>query len=348
MATPIAIMPGLSAAITLAGIDRISEMINNADSAMQTKIGTEINAALKAIPGRADAAKVSYSTQYSSTTGALRRADLDGKEPEIDRLPLFLENVIGSFFEEYTDKLDALFPGLGAAGADADAFVRAALTSATGISYDELVDSTPTHTAFLAAERGIFLQERDTLDAVAQAGHRFAPGQALEVMARARGASIGGVADAIVRAHAQRLEQERAEKMRLARVSLEASMNRVKRLHQQVAEAFKLKLRARGMWVNDQNAVVDASNNVFALNERFHGQVTDLMRRTSTRRFGLKFDEASAKDRSEFLGKLKMANANEVVDLFGNAVTTLMNQVQAKGAYNGQERDVTDWDAIMA
>ena len=43
-----------------------------------------------------------------------------------------------------------------------------------------------------------------------------------------------------------------------------------------------------------------------------------------------------------------MANANEVVDLFGNAVTTLMNQVSARGTYSGTERDVTDWDSILA
>ena len=43
-----------------------------------------------------------------------------------------------------------------------------------------------------------------------------------------------------------------------------------------------------------------------------------------------------------------MANANEVVDLFGNAVTTLMNQVSAKGGYTGTERDITDWDSVLA
>lgn len=136
--------------------------------------------------------------------------------------------------------------------------------------------------------------------------------------------------------------------MRLARASLDASMDRVKRLHQQVAEAFRLKLRARGMWINDQNAVVDAANNIIALNERFNSQVSELMRRMAARRFGMKFDEAAARDRDDFLGKLKMANANEVVDLFGNAVTTLMNQVQGKGAYNGLERDMTDWDSLLA
>ena len=59
-------------------------------------------------------------------------------------------------------------------------------------------------------------------------------------------------------------------------------------------------------------------------------------------------DEAAARDREDFLGKLKMANANEVVDLFGNAVTTLMNQVSARGTCSGTERDVTDWDSILA
>lgn len=59
-------------------------------------------------------------------------------------------------------------------------------------------------------------------------------------------------------------------------------------------------------------------------------------------------DETAARDREDFLGKLKMANANEVVDLFGNAVTTLMNQVSARGTYSGTERDVTDWDSILA
>ena len=59
-------------------------------------------------------------------------------------------------------------------------------------------------------------------------------------------------------------------------------------------------------------------------------------------------DEAAARDREDFLGKLKMANANEVVDLFGNMVTTLMNQVSGKGGYSGTERDVTDWDSLLA
>ena len=342
------IMPGISAAIVINGISKISEMITRADSAMQSNIDREINAALRATPVSPDVSKVSFKEPASAVRGALSGANLEGKNPNIGRMPLFLENVVGSFFEDYIGKLDALFPGLGMAGTNADAFVRAALTSAVGMSYNEVVDSTPAHTAFLMAQRQTFAKEREALDTAAGAGHRFAPGQVLEAIARARGASVASATEALTQAHAQRLEQERNEKMRLARASLDASMDRVKRLHQQVAEAFRLKLRARGMWINDQNAVVDAANNIIALNERFNSQVSELMRRTAARRFGLKFDEAAARDRDDFLGKLKMANANEVVDLFGNAVTTLMNQVQGKGAYNGLERDVTDWDSLLA
>lgn len=340
-------MQGISAAIVYTAIDRISDMIVQADTAMQRSLDKEINAALRAIPGRPEAMKASYPEQYHGASDALSDANLEDRVPGIDRLPLFLDNVVGSFFEDYTGKLDALFPGLGLAGADADAFARAALASAIGVSYDEQVDSTPAETAFLLARRQAHAQERQALEAAAQAGHRFAPGQVLEAVARMQGTGISAATDALTQAHAQRLAQERSEKMRLARVSLDTSMDRIKKLHQQVAEAFRLKLRARGMWVNDQNAVVDAAGNVVALNERFRAQVTELMRRTATRRFGLQFDEAAARDRAEFLGKLRMANANEVVDLFGNAVTTLQNQVSGKGGYSGTERDVTDWDSIL-
>lgn len=348
MATSFSRMPGISAAIVINGISKISGMIAQADSAMQRSIGREINATLRTVPPSPDASRVGFKEQVSAVRGALGDAKLEGANPNIDRMPLFLENVIGSFFEDYIGKLDALFPGLGVAGADADAFVRAALTSAVGMSYNEVVDSTPAHTAFLMAQRQVFAQEREVLDAAAGTGHRFAPGQVLETIARARGTSVSKATEALTQAHAQRLEQERNEKMRLVRASLDVNMDRVKRLHQQVAEAFRLKLRARGMWVNDQNAVVDAANNIIALNARFDSQVSELLRRTAARSFGLKFDEVSALDRNDFLGKLKMANASEVVDLFGNAVTTLMNQVQGKGAYNGLERDVTDWDSLLA
>ena len=184
------IMPGISAAIVINGISKISEMITRADSAMQSNIDREINAALRATPVSPDVSKVSFKEPASAVRGALSGANLEGKNPNIGRMPLFLENVVGSFFEDYIGKLDALFPGLGMAGTNADAFVRAALTSAVGMSYNEVVDSTPAHTAFLMAQRQTFAKEREALDTAAGAGHRFAPGQVLEAIARARGASV--------------------------------------------------------------------------------------------------------------------------------------------------------------
>lgn len=341
-------MQGISAAIVYTAIDRISEMINTAEAAMAEHVNSEISAALKSISGRPLAMDANYGEKYSSASGALSKANLKGKTPKLDRLPLFLDNVVGSFFDDYLTKMDQLFPGLGAAGADADAFVSRALASAVGVSYNEEVDRTAADTAFAMARRQAFDQERQVLDAAAAAGHCFAHGQALEALARMHGDSITTATEATARVYAERLAQERSEKMRLAAISLGNNLQIIRKLHSQVAEAFKLKLRARGMWIDDQNQVVDAFNNVTAMNEQFYGRVTQLMRQTATRRFGLDFDERTARDRSEVLGKLKITNANEVVDLFGNMVTTLMNQVSSKGGYSGTERDETDWDSILA
>ena len=341
-------MQGISAAIVYTAIDRISEMISDAEKSLAKNLDKEANAALRGISARPAAMDANYPTEYNKARTALNDAKLDGKTPDLDRMPPFLDNVVGSFFEDYLDKMDTLFPGLGSAGADADAFVRNALAAAVGVSYNEMVDRAGADTAFALARRQAFAQERQMLDAAAAAGHRFAHGQMLEALARMHGGSVGNATDATTRAHAERLAQERSEKIRLARVSLDANMSRIRKIHDQVAEAFKLKLRARGMWINDQNQVVDSFNNITGMNERFYNQVAELMRQTASRRFGLDFDERTAKDRAEFLGKLKITNANEVVDLFGNIVTTLMNQVQAKGGYSGTERDVTDWDSILA
>lgn len=339
---------GISAAIVNTAISKISTMINDADNSMVNNLDDEVNAVLRGINRRPKVLDVSYSEAYGKADGALSDANLDGASANVSTLPLFLDGAIGSFFDDYLGKMDYLFPGLSVAGADTHAFVSVALNAAVGISYNELVDSASGETAFLKTQREVYAKEREALGAAAAAGHRFAHGHMLEAMARMRGDSISNATDAILRSHAQRVQQEREEKIRLARASIDTSMDRIKRLHQQVAENIKLKLQARGMWVNDQNAVMDAANNIYATNAQFDSRVTGLLRQVATRRFNMKLDEAAARDREDFLGKLKMANANEVVDLFGNAVTTLMNQVSARGTYSGTERDVTDWDSILA
>lgn len=348
MATAGIAAQGISAAIVNTAINKITKMITDADTSMVDNIDDEVNAVLRDLPRRPKVLDVSYSEAFGKVNSALSDANLDGASANVSPLPLFLDGVIGSFFDDYLGKMDYLFPGLSVAGADTHAFVSVALNAAVGISYNELVDSAQGETAFLKTQREVYAKEREALGAAAAAGHRFAHGHMLEAMARMRGDSISNATDAILRSHAQRVQQEREEKIRLARASIDTSMDRIKRLHQQVAENIKLKLQARGMWVNDQNAVMDAANNIYATNAQFDSRVTGLLRQVATRRFNMKLDEAAARDREDFLGKLKMANANEVVDLFGNAVTTLMNQVSARGTYSGTERDVTDWDSILA
>ena len=141
MATVGTAAQGISAAIVYTAINRITEMMNTADAAMVAAVGSEVNPALQSVPNRPKTSDVFYSPEYSSASSALADANLEGEDLDIAPLPLFLDGVIGSFFEDYTGKLDHLFPGLGLAGADATAFAIAALQNATGMSYDELVDS---------------------------------------------------------------------------------------------------------------------------------------------------------------------------------------------------------------
>lgn len=338
---------GMSAAIVYTAIDRITEYMMQAEDAMSDAIDSQINPALRGISRPSGTHSVYYAPSYSEARGALSGATLDGEALNIAPLPLFLDNVVGSFFANYMGAMDTLFPGLGAAGADVQAFIASALSSAVGVSYDELVDRADAETAHAMARKETSAKERAALAQAAAAGHRFADGATLEALARMRGDSIASSTDALSKTYTQRLEQERSEKMRLARAAMSQSMDRIKKIHQQVAELLRLKLQARGLWVADQNAVVDAVGNRYEMNAQWQGRITGLMREMATRRFNLDFDMAKARDRDDFLGKLKMANANEVVDLFGNMVTTLMNQVHAKAGYSGTERDVTDWDSIL-
>lgn len=343
------VMPGLSAAIVVNAVGKINDMVNTADARMRKAVGTYVNGTLASISPTPDAMGASYPDEYGSVENALAGATLaDVVGPAVDTLPLFLDNVIGSFYGDYMANLDTLFPGLSAAGAVADAYAQAALSSAIGMSYNEAVDQAPVETAWRLAQREAFATEREAYDSAARAGHRFAPGATFDALARMHGSSIASAAGAATERHAARLQQERSEKMRLISAMLDTNIDRVKRIHQQVAEAFKLKLRARGLWVNDQNAVIDTSGNSFVLNERFQNTLTALMRKTATRRFNLEFDKRLAGDSAEVLTKLRMGLASEVVDLFGNAVTTLMNQINARGGYRGSETDVTDWDSILA
>lgn len=347
MATGIA-MQGLSAAIVLTAIEKITEMIKDAESLIDSKVTPAITRHINDIPNTPDAVQASYSSSQSKAQGALAGATVGGTGPGIPQLPPMVEKAVVSFFEGYTTVLDDLFPGLAVAGADADAFVAAALASSIGVSYREAVDSTPAETAFLLARKQAHEQERAALDLSALAGHRFVPGATFDAIARLHGESTLLASNAITAAHAARLAQERSDKMRLIRSQIDTRMDRVKRVQQQVADAFRLKMRARGLWISDQNAVIDATNSQFAMSAQFKSRVDGLMREAAARLHGNVVSGFEIGDRKVDIGKIKMMNGQELVDMLGAMVATLQNQIRGSGSYSGSERDVTDWETLLA
>ncbi|MDZ4233194.1 MAG: hypothetical protein U1C73_05430, partial [Dietzia sp.] len=132
------------------------------------------------------------------------------------------------------------------------------------------------------------------------------------------------------------------------RASVDSRMGRVRRIQSQVAEAFKLKMRARGLWVNDQNAVIDAANNKIVMGAQFRARVDALLREAASALNSSVVAGLNAGDRDLQIGRLKMSNGQELVDLLGSMITTLFNQVRASGSYSGTERDVTDWETLLA
>ena len=337
-------MQGYSVAVVLSAMNQITEMINDVDAKMLAAMDKELRPALNSLRAKPRVMEASYSAAYSSAQGALAGADLKHKGRNFG--PPMIENAVASFFEDYLAKLDKLFPGLGSAAQDAKSFaVRALYSTAT---YDEAVEKVPGDAAFALARVQAMTREREMLDDAARAGHRFAHGHMLDQLATMHGNSISSATDAMTQAHAKRVQDERENKMRLARAMMGSHLDTIRKLHMQALEAFKLKMRAKGMWVNDQNAVVDAFNGKYVLGEQWVTKLQGMLREIATRRYALKFDKLAATDRDELMAKMKVTNATEVVDMFGQAVTTLMNQVQGSGRYQGTERDVTDWDSVLS
>lgn len=347
MATGIA-MQGLSAAIVLTAIDKITTMIGDAEGRLASKIEPAIQRAIRTIPSEPDSVRASYADSRAAAQGALGGASIAGGAPTAGAVPVLVDQAVVSFMDDYTAVMDTLFPGLLTAGEDADRFVQSALESAIGVSYSEQVDRTGADTVFALARKAAHQQERDVLDSAAAAGHRFAPGVAMNALARLHAESTQEAAQAIVAAHAARLEQERADKMRLVRAEIGQRMDRIKQLQSKVAEAFRLKMQARGLWVNDQNAVIDAWNQQFALSAQFQARVADAARTAAARRHASVVNAYEVSDRALDIGRLRLMNGQEVVDLLGNMIATLQNQIRASGSYSGSERDVSDWDSILA
>lgn len=340
-------MQGISAAIVINAIEKISAMIADAESRMQSKLATSITGVIDGIPVQPDVLAAKHADSVAAVHEALGQPGIGGSGPAIPVLPQLIDQAVSSFFGDYTSVMNQLFPGLFDAGAHADAWIQSALGSALGTTYIESVDRVAADSAFALARKDAWAAERDVLDAAAAAGHRFAPGAAHNAIARLHGETMRASTEAIAAAHASRLREERETKIRLVRAELDQRMDRVKQLHQQTAQAFRDKLRARGQWMADQDAVIDGYNRSFELPAQFKARLTQLAQEAAQRHYSTKADALQLGDLSVDLAKLKLANGQEIVDLLGNMVTTLNNQIRASGSYSGSERDVTDWDSIL-
>lgn len=340
-------MQGLSAAIVINAIDKIGDMISDAERRMNKKIGTSITDVIEGIPLVPDVVGAQYEDSVSAVQAALGQPTIQGGAANIPQLPPLIEDSVSSFFGGYTLVMDDLFPGLFEAGKDADAWIEAALASSLGATYIESVDRVAADAAFALAQKEAWAAERALLDASAAAGHRFAPGATHHAIARLHAESTRASSDAIAAAHSSRLREERETKIRLVRAQLDQRMDRVKQMHQQTAQAFRDKMKARADWIADQDAVIEGYSRSHELPAQFSARLTQLAQEAAQRHYKSKADALQVGDLSIALAKLKMANGQEIVDLLGNMVTTLNNQIRASGTYSGSERDVTDWDSIL-
>ncbi|RYF38589.1 MAG: hypothetical protein EOO27_50555, partial [Comamonadaceae bacterium] len=334
-------MQGLSAAIVLTAIEKITDMIKDAESKLESKVEPAIQNAIRGIPAQPESVKAAYGDSAGKARSALSSATITAATPTFSDVPTLVDSAVMSFYEDYTGAMEQLFPGLLAAGEQADRFIQSALQSAIGVSYSEQVDRTGADTVFALARKAAFQQERETFDVAGAAGHRFAPGTALNAITRIHAESTQQAADAIAAAHASRLDQERSDKMRLVRAEIGQRMDRIKKIQSQVADAFRMKMRASGMWVNDQNAVIDAWNNTHVMPVQFQARMADMLREVTARRHASVVGAYEVSDRAVDIGRLRLGNGQEIVDMLGNMIATLQNQIRASGSYSGTERDIT-------
>ena len=338
---------GMSAAIVLQAINLIDGMIGDAQEMLEQKVEPAITNFIGGVPLTPAQAGADYDRSARAVHDRLGDIDLQSDTVQLPVLPPIIEEAVSTFFAGYLGKMDELFPGLSQAGQDAQDWAYAVLQGTIAATYQEDVDAAKPETVFQLARKGVWDQERKVMDAAAAAGHRFLPGAAHNVIARLHADSLQAVAQAQVASHLARVQQERAAKMQLVRSLVDQRMGRIKQIHQQAAEAFKAKMRAKGLWVEDQNAVVDAFNRQHVIGAQFRTRLTQLMQE-SARRLHISIEDGlRTGDLSVELAKLNVGNGQEIVDMLGNMITTLNNQIRGNGSYNGNERDVTDWDSLL-
>lgn len=351
MATTGTAMQGLSAAIVIQAINLISEFAYKADERMNQATTSNIYDHILGMPTMPKSAQDPLSDSTKMAGDALRPATRlvadAGRDVSAALMPTAMESAVVTFFDNYLSFVDQNFPGLQSGGGAADRLAGAAFGGA-GLTHSEVVDGVAADTAFAWSQQDAYAQERALVDERAAAGHRFLPGAAFSAIARMHAAAIRPAAEAAAQAHAARAALERQARMDLARAATAHRVDRIKKVTDQALDAFMKKIRARGLQNADRESIVGTTASTVALSSDYQTRLAELALSVAERRQASMVAAGKANDRSVEIAKANYSNGQELVDLLGNMVTTLFNQVRANGSYSGSERDVTDWDSMSA
>lgn len=343
---PAVFVPGLAAAVVMQAIELITNLATATDQYANGITAQAVDAPINAL-GAPDAAGVRWSSSLTSSQNALDRALSPGDEDEIvvPGLPGdLMDAAVASLTYNMLDAFDRLFPGLDATGDAADAAARAALQAgAPGVTYVEAFDRAAADTALAFGRLEVADQQADLMAAAAAGGHRFLPGAAHGAVAKLH-AGVGRAHDAAIAAAFQaRLDAERRAKLALAKAAAGIRANKIRDLTGKVADLFNKKRQARALHIADQDAVIDQVTSMEKLTLAEQTRIQALVLETAKRRHDIQVKAALASDYDLQKAKLNSASGQELVDMLGNMVTQLWNQVRGSGQFSGSERDTTDW-----
>lgn len=350
MATAGIAQQGLSAAIVIQAINLISNFAYEAEERMNRVTNGNIYDHIVGMPTTPKSAAVRRADSSKMAGTAMQGAKklVSDARSGVSKpvLPQVIESAVLGFFGDYLTFVDQNFPGLRAAGASADGLATRAFGT-TGLTTTEVVDAVAADSTFAWDRQDAFAQERALIDARAAAGHRFLPGSAFNAISRLHAASIRPAAAAAAQAHAARAAVESKARMDMARATTAQQVDRLRKVTQQAAQAFQAKIRARNLHLTDRAETAGLAASVATLDVDYQARLAELMLDMTERRHGNLVAAGKASDRAVEIAKANYGNGQELVDLLGNMVTTLFNQVRASGGYSGSERDVTDWDSVL-
>lgn len=350
MATAGIAQQGLSAAIVIQAVNLISDFALEADERMNRALNENIYNHIAGMPGTPRSAAVRRADSVKAVDTAMAGAKKlvsDARSGEQKAaLPPMVESAVKEFFGDYLTFVDQNFPGLRAAAGAADTLSNRAFGT-MGLTTTEVVDAVPADATFAWDRQDALAQERALIDASAATGHRFLPGSAFNAITRLHAASIRPAAAAAAQAHAARAAIERKARIDMARATTAQQVDRLRKITQQAAQAFQAKIRARSLHVAERAETAGVAASAFNLEVDYEARLSELMLEMAERRHANIVAAGKASDRDVQIAKANYGNGQELVDLLGNMVTTLFNQVRASGSYTGSERDITDWDSVL-